>query len=355
MKPSFPHITLQKTLCLLGVLFLHAVLPFTEGNFFWKLYADERSVAATALVVFFGAVLIPSFIFASGFLFAHSLEHRQRTFREQLASRAKRLLRPWLLIVLFWLVPLYTLFDLPSFNRPLHITLMEGYSLALRGLFADHLWFLLVLFWVSLFWLLALPIVRRTNQFTGAIIAVAVAALVQGFGGDLTWFCFSQISAPLLFFYLGCLTYWHRERINTLLMSFPLLLLFALAAALAVLSPLSSASFPAACLISCLGCAFSYLLSLMLVHKGYQALRTFSPYRYFEEHSFRFYLFHMPTGLLVFKAVNYINILPVFLQIFVIFALCFVATSFIVMASRRLEKIFREWRESRPQWRRPSR
>ena len=345
MKPCFPHITLQKTLCLLGVLFIHAVLPFTEGNPFWKLYADERNAAATALASFCGAVLIPSFLFASGFLLANTLEHsRQRTLREQLASRARRLLRPWLLTVLFWLVPLYTLFDVPSFNRPLHTALMEGYSVALRGLFAEHLWFLLVLFWVTLFWLLLLPIVRRTNQFIGLLIAVAAAALVQYFGGGLTWFCLWEISAPLFFFYLGCLTYWRRERIDPLLMRFPLLLLFVLAAALAVLSPLSSASFAATCLVSSLGCAFSYLLSLMLVRQGYQTLRAIAPYRYFEEHSFRFYLFHMPTGLLAFKFVNGTTELPTFLQIFVIFILCFAATSVVVFATCRLERLFRGWR-----------
>jgi peptidoglycan/LPS O-acetylase OafA/YrhL len=339
--PCFPHITLQKTLCLLGVLFLHATLPFTEGSPFWKLYADERSVAATALASFLGAVLIPSFIFASGFLLAHALKQRQRTFSERLASRVRRLLRPWLLTVLFWLVPLYTLFDLPSFNRPLHATLLEGYSAALRGLFADHLWFLLVLFWVTLFWLLLLPLVCRTNQFVGFVVAVAAAALAQGFGGGLTWFCFWEISAPLFFFYLGCLAYWHRERIDSLLMRFPLLLLFGLAAALAVLSPLPSAPFVVACLVSGVGCAFSYLLSLMLVRKGYQSLCAFVPYRYFEEHSFRFYLFHMPPGLLVFKIVNGAVELPVFLQIVVIFVLCFTATSVIVIVSCRLEEMVR--------------
>ena len=339
IRPYFPQITLQKTLCLLGVLFTHAVLPFTEDGHFWKLYADERSAAATALASFFGAVLIPSIIFASGFLLAHSLEHRQRTLREHLARRAGRLLRPWLLTALFWLVPLYTLFDLPAYNRPLHAALLEGYSVSLRGLFADHLWFLLVLFWVTLFWLLLLPVVRRTNQAAGLLIALAAATVMHCFGGGLTWFCFWEISAPLLFFYLGCLAYWRRERVDALLMRFPAPLLFVLGAALAVCSTLSSVPFAVTCLVSTVGCVFSYLLSLMLARKGHQTLRAFAAYRYFEEHSFRFYLFHMPTSLLAFKIVNATN-LPVFLQIFVIFVLCFTATSLIVMTSRHLEKIF---------------
>ena len=348
MQSSFPHITLQKTLCLLGIFCMHATLPFTADSPFWKLYADERSVAATALYSFFETLLIPSFIFASGFLRAHSLAHRQRAFGEQVISRAKRLVRPWLLTVLFWLVPLYTLFDLPAFNRPLRTTLTEGYSLALRGLFTDHLWFLLVLFWVTLFWLPALPIVRRTNQFTGLVIAAAAAMWVQNFGSGLTWFCFNEISGPILFFYLGCLAYWHRERVEPLLMRFPLPLLFTPAVALAVLSSLSSASFPAACLISSLGCAFSHLLSLMLVRKGHQALRAFAPYRYFEEHSFRFFLFHMPTCLLAFKIVNGASELPALVQIFVIFVLCFAATGCIVMASCRLETAFHKCCDSKP-------
>jgi hypothetical protein len=338
MELQFSHIALQKNLCLLGVIFMHALLPFTGFNPFWMIYADQPSEIAVELVPFAFAVLIPSFIFASGFLLANSLEYKQRTLTEHIKNRVKRLLLPWLLAILFWLVPLYTLFDLPAFNRPLHTTLVEGYILSLSGLFNDHLWFLLVLFWVTLFWLVALPIVRQTNQFIGVIIAIIAALLMEHFGNELIWYCLNQTSALIIFFYFGCLVYWNRERIDSLLMRFPLPLFFALTITLAVLSNHLFDSFSTLCLISCLGCVFSYLLSLILIQKRQQTFHAFLPYRYFEENAFRFYIFHMPTGLLIFQIVNKNTELPALLQILIIFLLCFCITSFIVMASRYLEE-----------------
>jgi hypothetical protein len=69
-------------------------------------------------------ILIPSFVLASGYLAALSAERKRRSFPAYIAGRAYRLLVTWFFLMVLWMVPLYTFFDIPAYNRP------EGYTLA---------------------------------------------------------------------------------------------------------------------------------------------------------------------------------------------------------------------------------
>jgi peptidoglycan/LPS O-acetylase OafA/YrhL len=153
---------------------------------------------------------------ASGYLMGLTLETRHRTFMGQIRNRVKRLLRPWFCTVTFWLVPLYTFFDLPANNRPAGFTLAQTYQAGLTGLFNDHLWFLLLLFWVSLFWLAVLPLVRRTGIFFGFALAIAISLLIDNYGRGLTWYVLWQTPGQIIYFYLGYCLYHYRSRLAEL-------------------------------------------------------------------------------------------------------------------------------------------
>ena len=130
----------------------------------WKLYADTTAFGGDFAAALLLSALVPSFIFASGFLLEKTLQTSELSFGDILGSRIKRLLVPWFLIMLFWLVPLYTLFDIPAYQRPAGSSLLEAYAAGLQGRFVDHTWFLLVLFWASLFWLLCRPLARLVQN-----------------------------------------------------------------------------------------------------------------------------------------------------------------------------------------------
>jgi hypothetical protein len=66
-------VTLLKTFSLIGVIFLHAALPFTVPEGFWKFYAPWQSALVEAFKFWGGLVLIPSFMLASGYLAALSV------------------------------------------------------------------------------------------------------------------------------------------------------------------------------------------------------------------------------------------------------------------------------------------
>ncbi len=337
---QFRSISLQKNLCLLGVVLLHAMLPFAEPGRFWQMFAPERSVFVTRATSFLDLFLVPSFFFASGFLAAMSEERRRRGVFEQLKNRGLRLLRPWFFTTLVWLAPLYAFFDLPAFNRPLHAGLVETYGLALRGLFTAHLWFLLVLFWTTAFWIVLLPLVRKLPfpDLAGGLIAICAALGMQLHGGGLTWFCLWKTNSSLIYFYLGLLAYRHREALDAFLLRRPLLTPCLFVACAAVFS--GKLPFYGHWALSCLSCFFSYSLSLWATHNNLPIFQTKLFHR-LEVDAFRYYLLHLPPALVLFKLVNNaFPLWPVGLQIALIFLGTLAVTGVVVAASRGLETLF---------------
>ncbi|MDR1241486.1 MAG: acyltransferase [Deltaproteobacteria bacterium] len=335
------EINLLKTCSLLGVIFSHALLPFTVPGGFWKLFAEQPSLIADRIASCLGLIIIPSFMLASGYLLARTLESKKRSFAEQLANRTKRLLIPWLCMTLFWLAPLYAFFDLPAYNRPAGLSLLQTYAAGLKGLFCDHLWFLLVLFWASVFWLAAFPLLKRIGSAGGLALAFAVSWLISRYGRDLTWYALWETAGPLIYVFLGIALWTCRERLDVFLKrrAAPVfavtLLLYALFASRAELPQIL---YWIAC---CAGALLAYQASLYCSRRWYRGLRGNVFYRYFEDNAFRFYLFHIPGGLLIFKALDALTGLSPLPFVLLSFALNLVATTLIVRLVNALEAFVR--------------
>lgn len=335
---QYAQITVQKTFCLLGVIFFHTLLPFTTPIPFWKLYAAQSSAWADGLFTVANFTIIPSFIFASGFLLAKSRESKRGAVGALLGNRFKRLIVPWCMTMLFWLVPMYTLFAVPAYMHPAGTSLWAGYGLAVRGLFVDHLWFLLVLFWASLFWLICLPWVEKWGKMFGFVLALSAATLLQTFGQGLDWYCLRQTTGPLLYLYLGYLAYHSREQVDALLTQRAVPCLLAQVALVALCLPFAH-HYLIFWFISCVSCVFTYQASLWTVRLAYARLQKNSVYTYFETNAFRYYLFHMPPALIVFMTLNSHVSLPPVSFILLSFCLTLAVTTAIVAASHALEKI----------------
>jgi hypothetical protein len=239
--------------------------------------------------------------------------------------------------MIFWMVPLYTLFDLPAYNRPEGFTLAQTYRVGLTGLFNDHLWFLLVLFWVSLFWLAWRPLVKRFGLVFGSVLAITAALLIDTYGRGLTLYAVWETPGPLIYFYLGYSLYCNKERVDTLIKKRPLALLTGNIVLFILLSRfigLHSVIYWAAC---CAGTLLAYQVCL-LMSPVYAVIRENTLYRYFEDNSLRFYLFHMPGGLLTFNVLYALNVLPPLPLVFLSFILNLAVTTLIVMAINALER-----------------
>jgi peptidoglycan/LPS O-acetylase OafA/YrhL len=333
------HIALLKSLCLLGVMFLHAVLPFTtpDPGGFWKFYAGWQSEAANFFNFWGGFVLIPSFILASGYTAALSAERSRRSAPAYIADRAKRLLIPWFLLMVFWMVPLYTLFDIPVYNRPEGYTLAQTYRVGLEGLFADHLWFLLVLFWVSVFFAALRPAARRFGRLLVPALALIAALLVNEYGRTLTWYAVWETSGPLVWFGLGTILCRYRDGIGKTLARHPVPL-FGLNVVLFVVTAVFGAqTTPMYWLTCCLGALAAFQACLYFA-RHHSRLRGFRPYRYFENNAFRFYLFHMPGGYLTYRMLAAVGLSSPLPFMLLSFACNFCLTACIVAVFNTLEK-----------------
>ncbi len=334
---TFPHISLLKSLCLLGVVCVHCMLFFCTPFPYWKLYAATPVAWVDAVTGLAMYTLVPSFIFASGFTFARTCAAGDRRRPQILRNRARRLLLPWLGMALFWLAPLYTIFAIPAHMHPADASLAATYRAVLLGFFVDHLWFLLALFWATLFWLLVEPWLRGKSLAWGALLAVGAALLVQRYSSWLPWYCLGQIANPIVCFFAGMAVFRQRQGLDALLRRRPLLIGAALAAAIWLLKPQALTHPPLYWLVCVLCCLATYLVCLLLAEKHHPRLRAWRAYAWLEDNGYRLYLFHMPFPLLGFMWLPPRLALPPLAFILLDIALTLAVTTLVVLASHRLE------------------
>lgn len=334
---TFPHISLLKSLCLLGVVFVHCMLFYCTPFQYWKLYAATPVAWVDAVTGLAMYTLVPSFIFASGFTFARTCAAGSRGRPQILLNRVRRLLLPWLAMALFWLAPLYTIFSIPAYNHPADASLAATYQAVLLGVFVDHLWFLLALFWTTLFWLLAEPWLRGKSLAWSALLALGAALLVQRYSPWLPWYCLGQIANPIVCFFAGMAAFRQRQGLDALLRRRPLLIGATLAAAIWLLKP-QALSYPPLYWLVCVLCGLTtYLVCLLAAERYHPRLQGWRAYAWLEENGYRLYLFHIPFPLLGFMWLHSRLALPPLAFILLDIALTLTITTLLVLASHRLE------------------
>ncbi len=335
----FRYISVQKCLCLVGVIVFHAALPFAGPNPFWKVYAKESSPVAALLSTYLGMGAVPSFFFGAGFLLCRAMIGANRGRLAQLANRAQRLLLPWFLLAMLWLVPLYTFLDIPAYNRAAGLGLIPCYLAALSGVFSDHAWYLLVLFWSSAFWIVFLPVFLKAKnaaigQIAGLFFAVGASLIIQEYGQSLTWWNFRQIAGPLIYFYLGCLCFVHREIMMRILSGNALVWMILLALLYALLGIYAYSHYAMLWFSGVIGCFLTLAAGLFLCRPFFSPLLNSAPVRYFEKNSFRYYLFHMPLAILSFQLLYPRLRMPPVCLMLASFILTMAATTIVVAISR---------------------
>ena len=334
----YPHIALLKTKCLFLVVAMHCVMFFATPFPFWKLYADAPQPFADILTAISGTTLIQCFMMASGFLFAAAWDSGKRTPLQHLLHRGRRLLLPWFGVGMLWVAPLYWLFSIPAFAHPADATLLETWKSVALGLFNDHLWFLLVLFWVTIFWIIALTVLKKCGHDTvaaGGMVALIAALCMQNYGQWIQWYCLWEVSTFILCYYLGIAIFRNHETIDALCRKRPLALAVALLAMIILLWPYAFA--PVSGWAVSLLCALLGYHLFLLTGGLYPLLQSISLFAWFERNGFRFYLFHLPTPLLVFMWLYKPLQLPPVAFVLLNIAITMAVTSVIVLLSRKLE------------------
>ena len=300
------YITNIRTVSTLFIVLGHCMLFFDANPFF-----PERSGIISEPVAFaykyIDMTLIAAYVFCSGFLYARVLEKHQRSIASSILERAKRLLVPYYLYGALWVVPLYTFFDIKTFGRePEHAGYLQGYKCMLLGRFADHLWFLWMLFWVSLFFILTSWFIKRRKFVILFILTVAAAVFDSVMLCDFPYFKLSQIAPHLIVYFVGIICYTYRERIENLPALVHVLIAFALFAVMTVyawagdIADLSHFAF--IYVIKTVGALFMLFVFLAIGRTAFwKSIADTAAYRYLVRHGVELYLINMPFPYLYFR------------------------------------------------------
>ena len=206
----YSYISFAKALGIMGVSLYHCIL-FFSGNPFVPMQADRSSIIVKLLNPFFDMIFVPGFMFCSGFLFAKGTKSRKRNFGQTLWERAGRLLIPYYIVGTFWLVPMYTIFDVPCFGRPEHAGYFEGLKAMALGQFSDHLWFLWGLFWTVLVFALLLPLCREGKYHPYLFVIVTIVGVLEYyFINQIPYFKLFSAGSYNWVFFAGMVCYFYR-------------------------------------------------------------------------------------------------------------------------------------------------
>lgn len=220
---KYNYIDLAKTITMFLVILFHSLLFFAD-NPYWLFNADYKNDTSIFLCNILNCTAVPLFVFCSGFLFQISMQKKEISTATAILKRAKRLLLPYLLYGFLWLVPTYTVLDIPSHGRAKGSSLIYGYKSMLLGQFSDVSWFLLMLFWVSVIWIILRKLLKKDSLVIGAVVAAALYFATHNLLSGVDYYTLNQIDVFIVIFFVGASFFWIADRINKLPMPIMILI-----------------------------------------------------------------------------------------------------------------------------------
>lgn len=174
---------------------------------FWIIKAEKGSDLVDMYCNVLSYCPVAVFVFISGFLFNLKLSKGPISCYQLIKSKFKSFIVPWFFFGVFWLVPLYTFFNIPGFGRDKDDSLMAGYCSMLTGQFSDVAWFLLMLFWVTLIWIIFKSLLVKEKILLSIPVALSLFLGAHYGLADINYYKLSQIDMFLVIFYLGAETF----------------------------------------------------------------------------------------------------------------------------------------------------
>lgn len=199
---KYNYIDFVKTIAMFLVIVAHCTLFFSD-NEFWFIKAEQESIVLSWISKFVVLSVVPIFTFASGFLLQLSLQKNKVSIVDLIRKKAVHLFIPYFIYGILWLVPTYTFFDIPSFGRDKGASLIDGYKAMALGQFSDVAWFLLMLFWVTVIWILLKELLRKENLIYGAMVSAVLYFVMHFYLGQIDYYKISQIDIYIIVFFVG--------------------------------------------------------------------------------------------------------------------------------------------------------
>ncbi|MGN0342974.1 MAG: acyltransferase family protein [Roseburia sp.] len=297
---KYNYIDLARTITMFGVIINH-ILLFFSNNPFWYIYADEENEIAVYLCEVLNVTVVQIFVLCSGFLFQASIQNKEVSILTSIVKKAKRLLLPFFLYGLVWLVPTYTIFDIPTSGRLEGTSLLDGYQAMLLGRFCDVSWFLLMLFWVSIIWILLKDLLKKERFIIGAVAATALFFASHFLLADVNFYKINQIDIYLIIFFVGASFYWIADKVNKLPLSVLMLISVSGVALCSILAPYTSIAYWLYCVLAVLMPVFVVIFAMAVCKlKIHSHVENTNIYKWLLKHNMDIYLLQAPGMYLSF-------------------------------------------------------
>lgn len=192
------RITRLRSLAIITVVLGHSIILYDPQ---WGLYQTSYTVDLlmwTKRII--NAFQMPLFLFLAGFCFFYSIEkHDYKNVRNKLRGilgKAKRLLVPFLVVALVWMIPIRLMCHYSSWNNLKYYEILKRVFL---GIDSGHLWFLPTLFLIFVIAFIIFPYINKKSvdclvliiSFLGSLIAQRIPAIffLNTIASSLYWFC----------------------------------------------------------------------------------------------------------------------------------------------------------------------
>ena len=222
-----------------------------------------------------------------------------------LKNKVKRLIWPYFIYGALWLVPLYTFFDMPSWGRPLHADFLSGFLAMCMGVFTDHLWFLLALFWATLFFIVIRNLLDGKKLIVAGALTVIAAACIELFLSDIPYYCIGQTGPFFIVFFVGILLYHFNEKIEKWNSKIYCIISLALFAVLGLIIYLNIHNTVISYIESISGALLFYFIFMAVSRTSFSdKLNQSRFYNFCESHSMNIYLLNCPFMQIYFLLLN---------------------------------------------------
>ena len=159
-----------RALAIILVVIGHSIIMYSDE---WSLHVYDNNIISF-IKRGINIIQMPLFFSLSGYLFSNNInKYTDRlTF---IKKKIKRLLLPYVLIGLFWMIPIKYILNIKGYRE-------KGlYNIIVKGLFMGndngHLWYLLTLFFIFIISIIIKPLLFDNNQYAWIIVLGAMLAI----------------------------------------------------------------------------------------------------------------------------------------------------------------------------------
>lgn len=332
-KQQLQYISIAKNLAVLLVVLGHAGCIYAGK---WDiLVVNNNSRSLKYITEYIYSFHMPFYVFISGYLYNYKERKNNSTpsLMNIISNKSKRLLLPYLLTGIFFMIPIQIIFNVYPDNQPFISRVIHEVLLAKRP---THLWYLLMLFSLFVLFRFMEKIINKNNPIINIILFSIVNFMSYSITKDYGAYYVSFSLKYLLYFYIG---YIFNRYIKIMITPFKIVsyftihgLLFCFKDLILKTLKLTNTNFNILNiiiiqLISIMGILWLFSLIYFLCNTSSRFINIVNNrfYKIIDKCNFHIYLFHHPIMVALIVSMSKINISAKLLYIIISIATLFLS------------------------------